>query len=232
MMPLPPSHSWDISYAEARRLQETLAEKVCLSFPGVPIRLIAGADVSFSRFSPTLYAGVVVLTFPELVRVEEQWHIHQTGFPYVPGYLSFREAPAVIAAYGKLRHRPDVMILDGQGIAHPRGLGLASHVGLLLGLPTIGCAKSLLVGEYSPVPPERGAAVPLLFNGKPVGKVLRTRSRVKPVFVSPGHLMGIEEAARIALMCSPRYRIPEPTRQAHAFVNRVRKEHEPPRASV
>jgi len=143
----------------------------------------------------------------------------------VPGYLSFREAPAVIAAFEKVKSRPDVMILDGQGIAHPRGLGLASHVGLLLGLPTVGCAKSLLVGEHIPVPPEKGASAPLIYKEKEVGKVLRTRTNVKPVFVSPGHMMDIKHAAEFVLRCCPRYRLPEPTRQAHHLVNRIREEH-------
>ena len=218
-------HSWNLSYEEARPLQKALAPKLRLAFPNKPIHFVAGADVSFDRFSPTLYAGIIVLSFPDLHLVEEQWEIYQTSFPYVPGYLSFREAPAVIATFKKLSTPPDVMILDGQGIAHPRGLGLAAHVGLLLDIPTIGCAKSLLVGEYSSVAPEKGATTPLMFNGKEVGKVLRTRDHVKPVFISPGHLMDIEHAVGIALRCSPRYRIPEPTRQAHRLVNRVRKEH-------
>jgi len=226
------SHSWDLSFGEARRLQETLAHQIRLSFPQKTIRLIAGADVSFNKFSPVLFAGVVVLSFPDLLLVEERWTIQRTAFPYVPGYLSFREAPAVIAAFEKVKSRPDVMILDGQGIAHPRGLGLASHVGLLLGFPTVGCAKSLLVGKHIPVPPEKGASVPLIFKEKEVGKVLRTRTNVKPVFVSPGHMMDIKHAAEFVLRCCPRYRLPEPTRQAHFLVNRIREEHKGSHAEV
>ncbi len=217
------SHPWNLSFNEAKRLQEILAHRLHLSFPERPIHLIAGADISFNRFSPTLYAGIVVLSFPDLLPVEEEWEITQTTFPYVPGYLSFREAPAIIETFKKLRKSPDIMILDGQGIAHPRGLGLAAHVGLLLDLPTIGCAKSLLVGEYEPVLPMKGASSYLVYKGNKVGKVLRTRSHVKPVFVSPGHLMDIEHAAEITLRCCPKYRIPEPTRLAHRLVNKIRK---------
>ncbi len=221
------THSWNLSTQEARQLQETLAGKVRLSFPGGDVRYVAGADVSFNRFSPVLYAGIVVLTYPELRVVEEQWVATRTAFPYIPGYLSFREAPAVLAAFEKVRQRPDVMILDGQGIAHPRGLGLASHVGLILDLPTIGCAKSLLVGEFSPPSPEKGATSQLRYDGKVVGVVLRTRERVKPVFVSPGHLMDLRHATEIVLRCCLKFRIPEPTRQAHRLVNRVRREDGP-----
>lgn len=225
-------HPWNLSFSEARHLQETLARRIRLYFPAKTIHLVAGADVSFNRFSPVLYGGVVTLSFPDLRLVEEKWVIQRTTFPYVPGYLSFREAPAVIAAYRKLNKQPDVMILDGQGIAHPRGLGLASHIGLLLGLPTIGCAKSLLVGEYIDVAPEKGASVPLIYNGEDVGRVLRTRRNVKPVFVSPGHMMDIEHAVKIVLQCSPKYRLPEPTRQAHRLVNQIRKENKGPDAKV
>ena len=232
-MKLPdPLHPWDLSFQEAKKLQTTLAREVRLAFPKKSIRTIAGADVSFDRFSPVLYAGIVILSYPDLKVLEEVWVTQRTTFPYVPGYLSFREAPAVINAYKALKTHPDVMIMDGQGIAHPRGLGLASHVGLFLNLPTIGCAKSLLVGEHGMVPTEKGAMVSLTFNGKEVGKVVRTRRNVKPVFVSPGHLMDTNLAAEIILSCCPKYRIPEPTRHAHRLVNKVRKEYKESHAKV
>ena len=218
-------HSWDCTFEEARDLQVKLARSLELTFPGGPLRFVAGADVSFNRFSPILYAGIVVLRFPDLHLVEESWSVTTTSFPYVPGYLSFREAPAVLSVFEQLKTVPDVMILDGQGIAHPRGLGLAAHVGLLLNLPTVGCAKSILVGEHAPVDDAKGSTTPLIFKGREVGQVLRTRTRVKPVYVSPGHLMDVNHAAEIVLRCSPRYRIPEPVRQAHRLVNRVRKGH-------
>ena len=227
-----PLHPWDLSFQEAKRVQTNLAERVRLHFPKKPIQTIAGADVSFDRFSPVLHAGIVILSFPDLKLLEEAWVTRRATFPYVPGYLSFREAPAVIDAFRTLKTPPDVMILDGQGIAHPRGLGLASHVGLFLDLPTIGCAKSLLVGEHDPVPTEKGAMVPLIFNGKEVGKVVRTRRHVKPVFVSPGHLMDMDTAAEVVLACCPRYRLPEPTRYAHRLVNRIRREHKEGHAEV
>ncbi len=219
-----PLHPWDLTFKEAKDIQVRLAERVRLVFPGKTIRRVAGADVSFDRFSPVLHAGIVVLAFPELEVVEEAWVTCRATFPYVPGYLSFREAPAVIEAFEKIETRPDVLILDGQGIAHPRGLGLASHVGLFLGLPTIGCAKSLLVGRHGEVPRVKGAMVPLVFQEREVGRVVRTRDGVKPVFVSPGHLIDLDTAAFIVLSCCPRYRLPEPTRHAHRLVNRIRRE--------
>jgi len=225
-------HPWNLSFREAKHLQETLAAALRLSFPDRPIRYVAGADVSFNRFSPTLYAGIVVMTYPELHVIEERWAVCSASFPYVPGYLSFREAPAVLSVFERLETLPDVMILDGQGIAHPRGLGLAAHVGLLLNLPTIGCAKSLLIGDHAPVDVSRGASVPLTIHGREVGRVLRTRHHVKPVYVSPGHLMDVAHAAEIVLQCCPRYRLPEPTRQAHRLVNRIRKDHANDPASV
>jgi len=223
MNPVRDLHRWDISYPEARKTQETLADRVILKAPKKSIRLIGGADVSFNRFSPTLYAGIVVMTFPELEPVEMAWAVTRTAFPYVPGYLSFREAPAVLEVIKRLKTLPDILILDGQGIAHPRGLGLAAHIGLILNLPTIGCAKSLLVGTHTPVGPRKGDSTPLIFREKEVGRVLRSRDHVKPVFVSPGHLMDVETATDITLACCPKYRLPEPTRQAHRLVNRVRR---------
>ena len=223
MTPVRALHRWDISYTEARKIQETLAARVILKAPDKPVRFIGGADVSFNRFSPTLYAGIVVLTFPGLEPVEAAWAVSQTTFPYVPGYLSFREAPAVLEVIKKLKTLPDILMLDGQGIAHPRGLGLAAHIGLILDLPTIGCAKSLLVGTHTPVGPIKGDSTPLIFGEKEVGRVLRTRNQVKPVFVSRGHLMDVETAAAITLACCPKYRLPEPARRAHRLVNRVRR---------
>jgi deoxyribonuclease V len=220
-----PLHPWDVSFQEAKQIQTHLAGQVHLVFPQKSIQTIAGADVSFDKFSPMLHAGIVVLSYPRLEVVEEVWIAQQTSFPYVPGYLSFREAPAVLEAFRNLKTLPDVVILDGQGIAHPRGLGLAAHVGLFLNMPTIGCAKSLLVGEHASLQTEKGAMVPLMFKGKEVGRVVRTRRRVKPVYVSPGHLMGLNAAAEIVLSCCPKYRLPEPVRHAHRLVNRVRREY-------
>jgi len=223
MNPVRALHRWDISYPEARKVQETLATRVILKAPDKPVRFIGGSDVSFNRFSPTLYAGIVVLTFPGLEPVEEAWAVSQTAFPYVPGYLSFREAPAVLEVIKKLKILPDILMLDGQGIAHPRGLGLAAHIGLILDLPTIGCAKSLLVGTHNPVGPRKGDVTPLIFKEKEVGRVLRTRDHVKPVFISPGHLMDADTATAITLACCPKYRLPEPTRRAHRLVNQARR---------
>lgn len=167
------------------------------------------------REGERVHAAVVVLGYRGLERIEARTHTRRLSFPYVPGLLSFREAPAILATFRRLRTRPDVLICDGQGLAHPRRLGLASHLGLWLGIPTIGCAKSLLVGEHEAVGEERGAAAPLVLDREAVGAVLRTRDGVKPVYVSPGHLIDTAAACDIVLGCCTRYRLPEPIRAAH-----------------
>ncbi len=169
------------------------------------------------------FAAVVVMSFPALEVVEEQVAQAPAQFPYIPGLLSFREGPAVLVAMEKLESRPDLVIFDGQGIAHPRRLGLAAHMGLWLGIPTVGCAKSRLVGEHEEPAEQKGARVPLTYGGGLVGSVLRTRSHVKPVYVSPGHLCDHEGACRMVLECCTRYRLPEPTRQADLLVGRVKR---------
>lgn len=160
-------------------------------------------------------AAVVVLSFPALVPVAHALARRPTGFPYVPGFLSFREVPAILDALALLPALPDLLICDGQGIAHPRRFGIACHLGLLSGLPSIGCAKSLLVGHHPPVPAERGARAPLSHHGEQVGWALRTRSGTRPVYVSPGHRVGVDTAADLVMACVTRYRLPETTRYAH-----------------
>jgi len=189
------------------------------------LRLVAGADCSFARRATEGVGGIVVLDFPSLDPVAEAFAVGPAAFPYIPGLLSFREIPLLVAAWEKLSVRPDLIVCDAQGIAHPRGIGLASHLGLLLNVPTVGCAKTRLIGEYREPGPRRGGTADLVHQGKRVGLVLRTRDRVKPVFVSPGHRVGARAAAELVLRCSPRYRLPEPIRAAHSLVNRVRKEH-------
>jgi deoxyribonuclease V len=166
---------------------------------------------------------VLVLAFPELEIVETRTLEAPLVFPYIPGLLSFREAPALIECFRALGRRPDLVLIDGQGIAHPRRLGLAAHVGLWLGIPTIGCAKKRLIGEHDEPGPERGRAAPLFDAGQRIGTVLRTRTRVKPLFISPGHLIDIPSATRLALACAPRFRLPEPTRLAHQCVTRLKR---------
>ena len=167
-------HSWDVDPKEARAIQESLAGRVDVSTPLGPYETIAAADVSFNKFEPWLYAAVVVVRAGTFEVVERVGVTAEARFPYVPGLLSFREAPAVLDAFEKLRTRPDVVICDGQGIAHPRRLGLASHLGLWLGLPTVGCAKSLLCGRYDEPGPDRGDRSPLVDRGEVVGMVVRS----------------------------------------------------------
>lgn len=195
---------------------------------GRAVRLVAGADVSFDRGSPVLYAAVALLDAASLEVVEVAGVRSAARFPYVPGYLSFREIPAVLEALGKLRRRPDLVVCDGHGRAHPRRFGLACHLGVLLDVPTLGCAKSRLVGTHREPGPRRGAHVPLRDAGEVIGEVLRTREGVKPVYVSVGHRIALASARRQVLRLAPRFRLPEPTRVAHREVNRLRRE-SPPR---
>lgn len=216
-------HDWDLAIPEARALQERLRDRVIERGPRRVPRLIAGADISFDRRSPHLHAAVVVLEAESLEVVEVAAARARARFPYVPGYLSFREIPPLLEAFAKLRAEPDLVICDGQGRAHPRRFGLACHLGVLLDLPTLGCAKSRLVGDYREPGPRRGAHTQLRDGGEVIGEVVRTRSFVKPVFVSVGHKISLETARRTALRLAPRYRLPEPVRAAHREVNRLRR---------
>jgi deoxyribonuclease V len=212
-------HCWSLTPREARQLQTQLAVRIVESWEGRPPRTIAGCDVHFP--SRTLARGaVVVMSYPSLEVLEKASGEVACGFPYVPGLLSFRELPALLPLLSGLHTTPDVVLCDGQGVAHPRGLGLASHLGLLLETPTIGCAKSRLVGSYAELGVEKGATVPLCGDGAEViGAVVRTRSGTRPVYVSVGHLVALSQAVAIVLGCSRRYRIPEPLRSAHALAS-------------
>ena len=215
-----------------RRLRGKLArlwrDSARLSAPLPRHPLIAGADISYDKDSDKLFAAVVVgrmngqdahSTF-EIVEVATV--VDRARFPYVPGLLSFREAPVLMKCFRKLRHTPDVVMIDGHGLAHPRRFGIACHIGWLLDVPTIGCAKSILVGEYKRLGKRRGATAPLIHKGEAVGCAVRTRNRVQPVYISIGHRIDVPTAVRLALRCAPRVRLPEPTRQAHMLVNRLR----------
>lgn len=215
-------HDWDLTPTAAIALQRQLAARVISNTPLEKIKLIAGADVSYNRFQPTLYAGVVVLRADDLSVVERAGVVADTPFPYIPGLLSFREAPIVLQAFARLKRRPDVVMYDGQGIAHPRRLGIASHLGLWLDRPCVGCAKSLFVGEHEPLAREAGASAELIHKGDVIGAALRTKDGVKPVYVSVGHRIDLASAIRLVLQCRGGYRVPEPTRQAHLFVNELR----------
>ncbi|PLX88488.1 MAG: deoxyribonuclease V [Desulfuromonas sp.] len=224
-MDFAPLHNWKVTPAEAVELQKQLADQVILQdcLTGQPA-LVAGADVSYRWHGEQFYAAVVVLSLPDLQPVAEATARGRVTFPYVPGLLSFRELPVLLKAFEELSVSPDLVLVDGQGIAHPRRLGLASHLGLWLGLPTIGCAKSRLCGEHASVGQRRGQQVPLYDKQEQVGVVLTTRDRVKPLYISPGHKIGLRRAVEQVLMCGGGYRLPEPTRQAHLLSNRLRQE--------
>lgn len=215
---------WNVTPREAKRIQEELRERLVLEPPpDFRPRLVGGADVSFERFGKWGYAGVVVLDADTLETVAEADATTELTFPYVPGLLSFRELPAVAAAWERLERKPDVLVFDGQGTAHPRRFGVACHGGLLLDVPSLGCAKSILVGTHGELGEERGSTAPLVHRGETVGMAVRTRAGVKPVYVSPGHRMDLETAVEVVLRVSPRYREPETTRRSHRRVNELRR---------
>jgi len=220
---MPIAHPWDLDPARARSLQAELAAAVDSTSPLGPWETLAAADVSFDRGGDTLFAAVVVVEAGTFAVIERAGVASPATFPYVPGLLSFREAPALLEAFAKLKTRPDVVLCDGQGIAHPRRLGIASHLGLWLDLPTVGCAKSRLCGKYDEPGPSRGDRSPLIDKGDVVGAVLRTRDRVAPLFVSPGHRCDIEGAVGLVLATTRKLRLPVPTRLAHDYVNEIRR---------
>jgi deoxyribonuclease V len=211
--------TWPTTLAEARIVQEQLRGLVRLDDPVAPPRTVAGVDVGFVEDGAIARAAVVVLRYPDLTPIDYALAFAPVTFPYVPGFLSFRETPVILEALGRLATPPDLIICDGQGIAHPRRFGIASHLGVLLDAPTIGCAKSLLIGTHPPLPPERGARVPLTDRGEPIGWVLRTRANVRPVYVSPGHRVSLAAAVDLVLACTTRYRLPETTRYAHRLAS-------------
>lgn len=216
-------HSWPQTPARAIALQRALASRVRLRPPARLPRLLAGVDVAFPPDGGTVVAGVVLWDAQTGCVIEHQVARAPCPFPYVPGLLSFRELPAVLRALRRLRSTPDAVLCDAQGLAHPRRLGLACHLGLWVNVPTVGCAKSRLIGEHVEPGPSRGSGAPLLLDGAPVGVVLRTRDGVRPLFVSPGHLCDIAWAERVTLLAAVRYRLPEPTRLAHQLVTRSRR---------
>jgi deoxyribonuclease V len=220
-------HNWNVDYREAKQLQEELSGRLILHNDGLPedIKIIGGADISYSRGENLFFAAVILLDFSTMDIIEVSSVVEKTEFPYIPGLLTFREGPALLRAFKKIRRKPDVVIFDGQGIAHPRGIGLASHIGLFLDIPTIGCAKKRLVGSAADIEGERGNYAPLIYKENVIGAVLRTKRNVKPVYVSQGHKIDLKEAIRITLASSRGYRLPEPTRKAHLTVNKLRLEY-------
>jgi deoxyribonuclease V len=220
-------HGFGLSPAEARGLQGELASRV-VAGPALDlarVRYVAGADVSTE--GDRAFATVAVLDFPGLSVVEVQGFEAALEFPYVPGLLAFREIPSVVGALEKVATPVDAVIFDAQGLAHPRRMGLASHIGLFLKVPTVGCAKSVLVGKYEEPKVEKGSTSDLVHRGEVVGKVVRTRKGVSPVYVSVGNGIDLESAVELVLACCTRYRLPEPTRQAHNAANRLRRGEDP-----
>jgi len=215
-------HNWNLSYSQARRLQSRLAPRVQIKTFSKRPRLVAGLDCAFTKDGKRIVAGAVVLKLSGLEIIETRSATRKVTFPYIPGLLSFREAPVCIAAVKKLRNAPDVFLIDGQGIAHQRRLGLAAHLGLFFDCPTIGCAKSRLTGVFEEPAREKGDYSRLTDAGETIGAVLRTRTLVKPIFVSVGNKCTLKDAIRIVLECTTRYRLPEPTRLAHQFVSKIR----------
>lgn len=218
MVTLP--HSWDLSPREAVALQRELATLVKTDDRLVlPVRRVAGVDVGYEDAGQTTRAAVAVLDFPSLLLVEQAIVRQPTRFPYVPGLLSFREVPAVLAAFAQLRQRPELVLADGHGRAHPRRCGIACHLGLLLDLPCIGVGKTRLVGEHAEPSHVRGDWTPLVHRGETIGAVLRSRSNVHPIYVSPGHRISLESSIAWTLACTSRFKLPETTRQAHRLAS-------------
>ncbi len=215
MRAAPLSHPWEVTPKEAVALQRRLAGQVETADRIGPLRRVAGTDVGFEDAGRTTRAAVAVLAFPELTVIETVVVREPTRFPYIPGLLSFREAPALLAALERLPTPPDLLLVDGQGRAHPRRFGLACHLGLLTGLPAIGVGKTRLTGQHDDPGPQKGDWAPLVDRGETIGAVLRTRAGVAPLFISPGHRVGLATALRLTLACTTRFRLPETTRAAH-----------------
>jgi len=212
-------HRWDLSPREAIALQSRLAARVERENRLPEVRYVAGVDVGFESNGTTARAAVAVLAFPSLEIVDCAIARMPVSFPYIPGLLSFREVPVVAAALRELRARPDVLLCDGQGIAHPRRCGFASHLGLVTGLPTIGVAKTRLIGKHREPPAARGRSAPLTDDAETIGAVLRTRAGVKPLYISIGHRVNLATAIRLVMACTTRYRLPETTRWAHRLAS-------------
>ncbi|GBD39104.1 Endonuclease V [bacterium HR37] len=216
--------STPLSRREAEAIQRELQKKVIARNDFDEIRTVAGVDLAPVKNREKLVCGIIVFSYPELREIERACATVEDKFPYIPGLLAFREGPAIIEAFKKLRNKPDLLMIDGQGIAHPRGLGIASHVGVILDIPSIGVAKEKLYGRYREPPDTQGAWTPLVDTRRvnTIGAVVRTKKGVKPVFVSIGHKVDLVTAVKITLNCTRGYRIPEPTRLADIFVNQLK----------
>lgn len=208
---------------EALQQQKALRQQIDLTPLSHEVKYVGGADLSFNLYEDVVYAGIIVLELPSLKPIVQAVVQSMAGFPYIPGFLSFREIPALLQVWEQLAFKPDVLMLDGHGIAHPRRMGIATHFGLLTGFATLGCAKKKLTGSYQEPAQEQGSSSPLIHQKEVVGCAYRTKKNTKPVFISPGNGLSLADAIQITRSCTGRYRIPEPTRQAHLLVNRFRK---------
>ncbi|MGJ1431040.1 deoxyribonuclease V [Sphingobacterium spiritivorum] len=212
-----------LTIQEATEIQEDLRQKLRFDRPDTQaIYTIGGADISFNKNSEILYAAIVILNYPDMTLHSYALATGHSSFPYIPGYLAFREVPALLNAWSLLPSRPDVLVLDGQGILHPRQMGIASHFGVLTGQATIGCAKNSLYGAHADLARFKGASTPIVDGATHIGHLLRTKEAVKPVFISPGYGLTVNKSLEVIQQCTGRYRIPEPTRLAHNIVNDFR----------
>jgi deoxyribonuclease V len=214
---------WNLTPREAMRLQESLRERVESQDRFGEIRYVAGADVAFDPETEVAFASVIVFRFPGLEEVERRRARRKLRFPYVPGLLSFRECPVLLAAFARLRIEPDLILIDGHGRAHPRRFGIACHIGILFDTPTIGCAKSRLVGEHQEPGAKAGSTTPLMLEGERLGVVLRTRDYVRPIYVTTGHRVSLDSAVGLVKQCMDGFRIPKPTREADHYVRDLRR---------
>jgi deoxyribonuclease V len=217
-------HNWNLSPKDAIELQKELAGRVRIQPLPSRFATIGAADIAYCKSSDVLIAVIVTFGWPDLELLESVHITSKVQFPYIPGLLSFREVPPVLRAYSELEKKPDVFLCDGQGIAHPRRLGFAAHLGLCLQIPTVGCAKSRLCGDHEVLTLRKGFSKPLIFKGEQVGLAYCSRDGVKPLYISPGHLSDIPSSEKLVSRCLRRYRIPEPLRQAHNLATRLRRE--------
>ena len=217
-----PSQYDTLSVTEAVALQKQMRENLNVHPFSKPVKYIGGADISFNKYEETVYAGVVILKYPDMVLVEKSYIISETKFPYISGLLAFREVPALLEVWNKLPFKPDVMMMDGHGIAHKRRMGIAAHFGLLADIPALGCGKSRLTGTFTEPANTKFAESPLMDKEEQIGVVLRSKINCNPIFISPGNKVSMQQAVDITKNCITKYRIPEPTRLAHLWVNEVR----------
>lgn len=211
-----------LKIAEAREIQQQLRETISLQPLQKPPLTIAGADISLNRFSEIIYAGIIVLRYSDLQPIAYSLVKGVTRFPYVPGFLAFREVPALVQAFLQMTDKPDIIMVDGHGIAHPRRMGIAAHLGTLIPCPTLGCAKKILFGKFPEPGIAKGDFTLIKDKEETIGYTLRSKQKVKPVFISPGNRMSMEDSLSVTLHSIGNYRLPEPTRRAHEFVNLFR----------